>query len=721
MAGGVVVNGTKTYFPDVYVTPEFANLLATPPGSGYVALVGSFPFLEQNVAYLSTTQTAFELLAPRDPGQLKLSNLLWNPSNDARAPGAPAGVYLFNIDTTTQAQAYLQDVTPANTVLLKSKIWGPRGNLTVVTVESESVGGKTFTSFTAANNGVTLDRFRVAGDDNVLTLTYLNPNAADGSSPYTASGFAGTGLSGTSSGWVKAAKAGDDLDLTFSVTLSASHVDNTGTHIAWQPSGPVDGAVTYGTGAGSVVAGGAGSEELVFLFAGTVNGVATWERCIRSAAQCLAGTTATTVTSWSTLTSVIVYPCSSGDAAAGVSTVSAAAAGTAGTPAGTIATAGPVFSGHCFPTMNEAAGQKYCSDVITYVSIYESSGFTASTGSSKASETLVASLDTKAATTIIDGLALGATAFWLVEAINANSVLVEASQVLQTQVDLSGDPLVVRLTGGSKTTGGTPEYTDCLETASWYDIDAIVPMDDSSAVHALVKDHVDYMSGVGANERSAYLGATADETLTALTTRAIALNERCSLICEQADRVTYNGRTVTLEPYEYAALLAAWECGNFGKPLTRKNPGIVAVYRNSSLATRDAQEQAIASGINITVTPPGRAPELMRHVTCYTTTEDASRTEASAMRSTFLTCRGVRAALRSALGSGATGATKAVIESLTTGALDRLVTAGTIQSWVASSLVVSQYADRWQVRFTYSPSYPVNFILVTPVVSIPIA
>jgi len=91
------------------------------------------------------------------------------------------------------------------------------------------------------------------------------------------------------------------------------------------------------------------------------------------------------------------------------------------------------------------------------------------------------------------------------------------------------------------------------------------------------------------------------------------------------------------------------------------------------------------------------------------------------MRSTFLTCRGVRAALRSALGSGATGATKAVIESLTTGALDRLVTAGTIQSWVASSLVVSQYADRWQVRFTYSPSYPVNFILVTPVVSIPIA
>lgn len=721
MAGGVIIDGVKTVFPGTYVSTTFSKARALPAGAGNVALVGSFPFLERGVAYLSTTKAAFERLSPRDADQLLLSDILWNPSNDARTPGRPAGVYLFSVDTTTQAQAYLQDVTPANAVLLKSKIWGTRGNLTVATLAASTIGGKSYVTFTAANNGVTYDNFKVAADDNVVTLTYANPNAADGSSPYTASGFAGTGLSGTSSGWVKATKAGANLDLTFSVTLSASHVDNTGSHIAWQPSGPVNGAVTYGTGAGSVVAGGAGSEELVFLFAGTVNGVNTWERCTRTAAQCLAGTTATTSTSWSTLTSVIVYPCASGDAAAGTSTVSAAAAGTVGTPAGTIATAGPIFSGSCLATMNETNGQKYCSDVITRVSMFADYGFTASTGSTKSATTLTASLDDKAATTIVGGLALGATAYRLVEAINKNSVLVTAEQVLQTAVDLSAD-LTVPLEGGALTAAGVAgDYTEVYETASWYDIIAISPYTDDSAIHAVHKAHVRYMSGVGANERIGVVGATAAETLSDLLTRAVNLDDLNVLIPDQADRVTYNGTTVTLEPYQYAALVAAWAAGNLQTPLTNKNPGVVAFYRDASISTREGQEAAIAGGVCVSVQPPGRLPLLPRFVTCYTTDEDPARTEASAVLSRMRMCRFIRDTCSAFIGSNTTTTTGASLKVAIAQALDQLVASGVIQAWQQDTLQLTQYADRWQVTFKFTPSYPFNFAIVEPVIDVPLA
>lgn len=714
MAGGVVVNGTHTHFPNVYVTPEFANLKGRSLGTGIVAYVGSFPFLEYGVPYLSTNQTAFEALSPRDPTLLKLSNIAWNPSDDPRTPGAPAGIYLLSVDTTTQAQAYLQTSTPANCVLLKSKVWGPRGNMTRATFTPNANG---WTDVVVSNAGVTMDKFRVADDDAVVTLTYLNPNAEDvGADPDTAYGFAGAGIGTGSTGAVNVAKSGSDVTLTFSVALQAKHSDPAGLNVGWYPSGPVYGAVNYGTTAGAVVSAG----DLVFLFEGisSTTGLTTWERCTRSIAQALAGTMAATATSWASVASVIIYTAAS--AVAGVSTVSAAAAGTAGTPGGTLATQGPKFTGSCFPTINATNGQTYASDIITLVNAYSAQGFTASTSSPLASTTLVASLDTKASTTIVGGTALSATAYRLVEAINSKSVLLEATQVLQAEANL-GSGLTVNLAGGTVAAGIAADYTTVLTELSWYDVNTVVPMTSDAATHAIVKEHCSYMSGVGANERNAWYGASAGETYASLAAKVVAFNDfRSSFVIEEADIVQYNGATERMEPYWYAAMLAAMENGQRRTPLTHKKPRVQQVYRHSGIATREVLDACIQAGMVVTTAPPGEGLRVERWVTTHVADTDAARTEGAAVDSTFDCARAVRAGLKPLIGSAGTTASKGLIEACIMRVLTELENDGVIRSWVRGSITIAEYADRYDVRFTFSPAIPINFILVTPVVSVPV-
>ena len=709
MAGGVIIDGVKTVFPGTYVSTTFSKARALPAGAGNMALVGSFPFLERGVAYLSTTKAAFERLSPRDADQLLLSDILWNPSNDGRTPGRPAGVYLFSVDTTTQAQAYLQDATPANAVLLKSKIWGTRGTLTVATLAATTIGGKSYVTFTAANNGVTYDNFKVAADDNVVTLTYANPYTADGT---VAKGFTGTtGLGSGGSGWVKATKSGDDLTLTFSTSVPEGAIDDTGAVNTWIPGGPINSALAMIAGASAALGGGA--THLMVEMTGTVNGAVVVERLRIAAADIATPAAATSTTVWGSSDLVVkCYPVNA--------TGTAGIPGTAGTPSGSYGGDVFTFSGTNL-TMNETAGQKYCSDVITRVSMFADYGFTASTGSTKSATTLTASLDDKAATTIVGGLALGATAYRLVEAINKNSVLVTAEQVLQTAVDLSAD-LTVPLEGGALTAAGVADdYTEVYETASWYDIIAISPYTDDSAIHAVHKAHVRYMSGVGANERIGVVGATAAETLNELLARAVALDDLNVLIPDQADRVTYNGTTVTLEPYQYAALVAAWAAGNLQTPLTNKNPGVVAFYRDASISTREGQEAAIAGGVCVSVQPPGRLPLLPRFVTCYTTDEDPARTEASAVLSRMRMARFIRDTCATFIGSNTTTTTGASLKVAIAQALDQLVASGVIQAWQPETLQLTQYSDRWQVTFKFTPSYPFNFAVVEPVIDVPLA
>lgn len=711
MAGGTYVNGVFTTSPGVYITPEFANLSGRSLGTGFVALVGSLPFLESKVPYLSTGQSQFEALAPRDPTLLSLSNIVWNPSEDPALPGRPAGIYLVNVDETTQAQVYLQNSTPANAVLLKSRIWGPRGNLTRVTLaQNASLGG---VDVIASNNGVVVDTFRVADDDAVITLGYDNPYTVDGT---TAKGFAGTaGLGSGGAGVINVAKSGSDITLVFQVDLPEAAIDDTGASDSWLPSGPVNGPVTVIALADSALGGSA--THLMVEFYGFAAGVAVTERLRIAAADITTPAAAVTATSWSSLTRVKAYPVNA--------TGSAGVPGTAGTPAGTYGGDELRLSGACFATMNATNGQTYAADVIQLVNSYASDGFTASTSSPFVATTLVASLDTKTSTDIVTSdTSLSATAYRLVEAINAKSTLLQATQVLQTEVALpaSPDTLVVALSGGTVSAGSASDYEDALEVLEWYDVNTVVPLSNSSAIHALCATHCNTMSGVGANERNAWVGADGMETFAALTARATALNLRhVSIQTEDIDVVQYNGATVRMAPMYYAVMAACAENGNRRTPLTGKSLRVQQVYRHSALYTRDAITAMLAAGLNVTVARPGQPLRFERWVTTYTGSTDPSQTEGSAMDSTYDCCRAVRNAVRPLIGSNGTTAVKGVIEGIVRNTLDWLVKDGVIRSWVVSSLVVQELTDRYIIRFTYSPAYPVNFILATPTIQIPFA
>lgn len=710
MAGGVVVDGVFTPSPGIYVTPKFDNNTAGTPGAGVVALVGSFPYLEKGVPYVSTNPLTFELLSPTDPALLRLSNLVWNPSDDPDMRGRPSAIVLASIDTATQASAFLLTSAPANGVQVKSKVWGPRGNMVRLTLtdNTDLLG----VDVLAALNGATLDQFHVPYDDDVITLAYTNPGSADVVGTITGYGFTGAPLGAGASGTINVAKSGGNITVLFDVTLTENAVDDTGVDLTWVPLGPVNGPVTF-TPLGAAVL--TTATHLVIEFTGIANGAATVERRVLTAVQVDANTPTTTATSWSSLTSVKVYP-SDNTAAQGVP-------GTAGVPTGTYSGGSIQFTGACFPTMNAANGQTYAGDVIRLVN-GTGGGFSATTDSSRVATTELTQLDTLTTTPLTDGgeVDLNARAYRLVEAINTKSQLLEATLLLNVPIDLSGSPLVILLTGGTASAGSASDVPAVLDTLSWEDINTILPLSTDATFQGHVNTHLAFMSGAGANERNAWFAAAAGETYSQLLSRAKAWNtHHVSLVCEEADIPGYTGALERHTPIEYAISLACMQNGQRRSPLTRKQTRAKAVYRHSGTYTREAINGLVAGGVVLTVARPSEGLRIERWVTTHTQTTDPARTEGSAVDSTYDCARAVRTALRRLIGTNGTSLLKGVLLTAVSSTLDRLVREGVIRSWEKGTLDIIERADRYDVTFSYTPTYPFNFGVVTPTIKVPIA
>lgn len=708
MAGGVVVDGVFTPSPNIYVTPKFGGVGGRPPGQGVVAAVGSFPFLAKGVTYISTSPTTMELLSPNDAAVKRIADLAWDPSDDPDMQGTPSAVVLCSIDETTRASAYLQTAADANGVLIQSKVYGPRGNMVLASfTDNTALGG---VDVVASINGEVLDQFFVGDDDAVIKLLYTNPTTLDASGHVTAKGFAGSQLGAGGSGAVNVAVASGDVTVSFAVALGADRVDDTGAEYTWVPSGPVNGPVTVVTGTGASLT---TATHLMLEFVGVAAGAPVTERVRLTDIQVSGNTPIETTTSWASLSYVKAYPTSTG---------TGGLPGTAGTPTGSYGGGTLNFSGRCFPVMNAANGQLYAADVIRAVNTQVAGGFAASTGSSFAASTLLTQLDTLTTTAFsVSTVSVAANAYRLVEAINTKSQLLVATLLLNVPIDVSA-PVYAGLSGGSVSAGSNSDYPEILAALEWEDINTVVAFSTSDTVHGYVRAHCDRMSAVGANERNMFAAHAADATLSTVLAAAKAHNTRhTTLVIEEADIVAYTGALERYTTYEYAFSLACMENGQRQAPLTRKLTRAKAVHRHSSTMSREAINVLTAGGVLTTVARPGEGLRIERWVTTYTATTDPSQTDGSAVDSTYDCCRAVRTDLKRLIGTAGTSLLKGVIYSTVAGTLDRLVRQGVIRDWDKATLYVYEYADRYDVVFDYTPTYPFNFGKITPRVKVPLA
>ncbi len=695
MAGTIVINGRETGRPGVYAVPEFLRLQGRPPLTSILAVVGEFPFLEQNVPYLSTSQAAFDALSFSNETRKRLSNIIYDASDDPAIQNSPAAVYLISPTTVTQAIGYLQDTTPANVIKILARQWGLEGNRTFFSiVQNTGLGGW---NFTARNGAYVEDSIRIKNEPNLLNLSYTTPTDT-----YTVpTGFGTSG--GAEGGAISLANADGVIAVTFTVTIDDAffEVTTVGTDYSWVSQGPVYGALTLTP----VTPGGTGVLNAVINGTSVTTGLPVTETVSWTQVEWLATTVKTSANQYT-----------------GPVTVRFEQAGAV------TATGKVTITGKNFKDFSAANGFTYVSSVITHLANFASVGFAVTTDSTKVNSVLLTDLDDLAA----DPLPASLTAnLWkIIQTINSKSLLVLAERVGDKVPNITTTPTSFSLAGGTETTAVAADWEESLAVLQWYEIDVIVPFYDptdvvpnTDTILPLFVDHIETMWANGADERIAWFPAGDDETFTELVARVNQFGDwRISMPADGISMVQFNSQVETLTPHWNAVLMASMDASTNGLiPLTWRSPRITDHYRNANLYSLEAVEEMIRSGILFYIDPPGSNPVVQRDITTFVDEDDPRRTERVAVRSLMLSLKFMRKALRKYIVSpDGSIATLADIRGGVVQELERQRLFGVFKSFDPQKVVVTPYADRYDVEYEFVPKYPINFIVLRAKVTAPV-
>jgi hypothetical protein len=710
MAGGIVINGRFVARPGIYSNINYINLPGAPTQGTVLAVVGDFPFLEQNVPYVSTSQRDFEALAPQSKLLKQMSGIIYNPLADANLTAAPAQVYLLSPRGNEQANATLPTSTGTqapNVIDIKAKQWGVMGNKTTLRVTVNQARGGW--DALVANNG-TQENIRVPSEAPPLTLRYINPTAVPSPVTYPVKGFGTWGASTCTVDLSAGVAAAGTVRLAFTRNIAvAAGIDTVNN--AWMPEGPVSGPITV-VGSGITVGGGAGAKVIV-----TVTGVD--EATGLAVSDLLEFTSAdistaqTTDISFSSVTFVRV-------------TLDGGA---------TITGGNFVITGQCFDDMNEAAGQKYVSDVIKLISAYANKGFLATTESSRVTSIKLSDLDKQSAVDIVAAARSLTVEGWkLVTTINNASKLIELTRGNTGNLSsiVAGTPFFTRLAGGSEDSLlEAADWGSALDQLVWYNIDVVTAFYDPTgtpaaddAVLAQFSDHITRMWADGANERTLWLGAGHDESLDVLVQRAAAFNsERVNVVVDSAYIQQPDGSTELMRPYWYALLLAAADASLANvETLTRARPRVLGTERAEGLNSQEDVNELIRAGLIISTTPPGGATRVEREVTTWTADENPARTEAICTRSVRASTKAMRAALDALIQPGSGVLVLADVRSTVTAELERQARSVSplITSYDDRSISIVETADRYEIGYTITVRINKNFITLNVGVTVPV-
>jgi hypothetical protein len=710
MAGGIVINGRFTARPGTYTNIDYITIPSAPTQGTVLAVVGEFPFLEQNVPYLSTSQKNLEGLAPSSLLLKKISSIVYNPFRDAVNSAAPAQVYLLSPVGNTQANA---SFGAPGTITVKAKQWGTMGNKTSFRIKNAALGGY---DVVVANNGVQ-ENIRVPDEPAAMNLRYAYPGTTLATYPVKGFGTWGDGPTG-SDGTVSMSVGGSyvglstgDVRVSFSRILKAAAAGVSGSDEAWIPDGPVHGQLSIrGINTPTLTTG-----KMTVKVTGISNATGatvTDEVVFNNSAELL--TAKLTPTSF-----------------ASVSLVRLTLETT--TPATTFS--GRIqIEGNNFPIFNAAGGQTYVAEMIRTIQPYSLNGFYATTASPRVSSVKLTELDAvSAAVNTHSGYNLTLYGAKIVNTVNAASRLVTLERGdVAAPVISSGAGYFSFLSGGTEANPVTStEWSDALGELVWYDIDVLcafydptgtAPADD--AVLPQFIEHLDTMWSDGANERTLWVGAGTAETMNTLVQRAALFNsERVSLVADSAYIQQPDGSTELMAPYWHALMHASADASLLSvDTLTRARLRVLGTTRDDSLHSKEAMNELIRAGVIISFTPPGGVPRIEREVTTWTQDENPARTEAICTRSVRASTKAMRAALEDLLNPGAGVLVLADVKSTVRSELERQTRATfpLITSYDAGSISISELADRYDIGYVITVRINKNFITLNVGVTVPV-
>ena len=276
------------------------------------------------------------------------------------------------------------------------------------------------------------------------------------------------------------------------------------------------------------------------------------------------------------------------------------------------------------------------------------------------------------------------------------------------------------LTGGSDGTVSNTEWTSAFTALQTSDVQWIVPLSSSSAIHAMADAHVTFMSNIARQERRAICGMESGTSDSAAIVAAKAINsDRTSLTHLGVYDYNSAGSLTLYEPYIAAAMIAAAFAGlNPGTPLTNKSLKVRGLERKLRNPT-DTDSLITGGVLCIEDTPNGY--KVVQSVTTWLTNDNYNRREMSVGMALDFTMRSVRASLDELRGAKNNPVTLNLAVERVDSILRGLsmpepsgpaVLAGDAANPAYKNIYASQSGDVLRVEFQCSPVLPVNYIPV---------
>jgi len=279
------------------------------------------------------------------------------------------------------------------------------------------------------------------------------------------------------------------------------------------------------------------------------------------------------------------------------------------------------------------------------------------------------------------------------------------------------------LTGGTDGVVTNTEWQSAFDALQAEDVQWVVPLSDSAAVHAMADTHVAYMSNVGRMERRAFVGGAVGVSDADAKTAAHNLN---------SDRTAYvhlgyydydeNGTLVLYPPYQTAVLVAAGFAGlNPGSAMTNKALKVRGLERK--LRNPTDTDGLITEGVLCVedLVRGSAGYKVVRSVSTWVVNTNYNRVEVSVGAALDFTSRNVRAALERFKGSKGSPQTITLAVEIVKSVLTELalpepmgpaVLVGDEINPAFKNIVGSIVGDVLRIEFQCSPVIPINYVPV---------
>lgn len=668
MPEAIQIGGKTVYRPGVYGQIDASALGGKQIATGNLAIVGAFPFAQNDVPVECISPAA---LAALDPGNLDLqqiAKLAFTPSRQDGIGGANK-VFLLNVQTCTQAAYTALDNAGAGSLTLKSKVWGQKGNQTYVklntnagtaaAIDVQLRRGPLSETYTGLQSGVVVEVANAStdlsgGSDTVLLTA----------SPTT-----------FSLAWAKRLAALVGAFPARALTFTNTDLRIDGQLVCSLSVAPVNDILVTVVGVNK-----AGVPKTL---TGTIAGGGTGPITIQDGGS---------PAEWASLTSVKYETTNAADDAfAGVLTISSTAF--ALTPSD-------------FATIK---------DIADYVNNASALGWSMVAKSPKIGSIPATEIDIQTSVSIKSPAkaSLRADLWAIVQALTPSAIVTpsRASNANKPPKHAGAGPATSEtafLLGGTVSSVVTADWTAALVELESEDVQIVWGDTESATIGGELVAHCSNAALAG-RERNAWMGATAQQSATQLLDGwAALLNSRNIAVCSHEIYVaTPAGASAWLAPKYGALQLAAMQAGTpVATPLTFKRPDVLdarAAWKPGFATDNDIISKGICA-----LTRDDLGWKVLRSVTTYLTDDNPAFSEVSANESLNASVRRLRGAMEGKIGNPLLGVTAKQFTAAAADELDAQVRDGVIKAWRNLSLV--DVGAGFDVHYEAAPVESINFV-----------